>query len=241
MAVGEGAVVLTVEVLAGVLVLVVASTMVPAHAGVNLQLLAVVVVQVRTQHLTGVQTTTVPPAGILFLVVEVAHQHKAHIIGKAATHAARGVAMLSTASNIEVGHIAAIHTFLNGEVEHGLLVAVLDTRDAGLVALLVVELHILDDAHRQVLQRRLHIAQHKLLTVDQNLLNGLAVDGDITVLIDFGTRHTLDELLDGRALWRAEGIGVINQRVFLHHHLSCTTCNYRFFQQHGVCRHHQRS
>ena len=63
---------LTVEVLAGILGLVVAVTMVPADACVNLQLVPVVVVQVGAEHFARVQSATVPPAGVLLLVVEVA-------------------------------------------------------------------------------------------------------------------------------------------------------------------------
>ena len=120
--------------------------MVPTDAAVDLELLAVVVVQVAAEHLTAVQTATVPPAGILLLVVEVAGHHDTGVVGETRSHTSRGVAVLCTASQVEVGHITAVHTFLDGEVEHGLLVAVLDTGDACLVALLVVELHALYNA-----------------------------------------------------------------------------------------------
>ena len=56
--------------------------------------------------------------------------------------------MLGTAGQVEVSHVSAIHTLLDGEVEHGLLLPILNTRDTSLVALLVVELHILDDGDR---------------------------------------------------------------------------------------------
>ena len=213
--------------------------MVPAQREVGLQLLAVVVVQVQASHLVGVQSATVPPAGVLVLVVHVAHHHQAHLVGEAAGHAARGVAVLGTAGQVEVGHVAAVHTFLNSKVEHGLLIAVLNAGDAGLVALLVVELHVLDDVHGQVLQRRLDVAEHELLAVEQNLLHLLAVHGDVAVLVDLGARHALDQLLDGRALGRSVGFGVEHQRVLAHNDLGCTPRHHGLLQHHGLGRHHE--
>ena len=147
--------------------------------------------------------------------------------------------MLGTASQVEVSHVPAVHTLLDGEIEHRLLLSVLNTRDASLVALLIVELHVLDDGDRQVLQRRLHITEHELLTVEQDLLHLLAIHGDITILIHLSTRHTFDELLNGRAFRCTEGIRVIHQRVFLHHHLRSLCCDNGLFQHHALRRHPQ--
>ena len=213
--------------------------MVPAHAGVGLQLLAVVVVQVRAQRLAGVQSAAVPPAGVLVLVVGVAHQHEAGLVGEAATHGTRGIAVLRATGQVEVGHVAPVHAPLDGEVEHGLLVAVLDASDAGLVTLLLVELHVLDDAHGQVLQRRLDVAEHELLAVEQNLRHRLAVESNIAVVVDIGTRHALDELLNGRALGRADGLGIIDERVLAHHHLGGTARDHRLLQHHALGLHQQ--
>ena len=147
--------------------------------------------------------------------------------------------MLGTASQVEVGHVPAVHTLLDGEVEHRLLLSVLNTCDTSLVALLVVELHILDDGNRQVLQRRLHITEHELLTVEQDLFYLLAIHGNITVLIHLSTRHTFDEFLDGGTFGRSEGIRIIHQRIFLHHHLRSLGCDNCLFQHHAFWRHTQ--
>ena len=213
--------------------------MVPTDAAVDLEFLAIIVVEVGTEHLTAVQTATVPPAGILLFVVEVAGHHDTGIVGEARGHAARGIAVLRTTGQVEVGHVATVHALLDGEVEHGLLVTVLDTRDTGLIALLVVELHVLDDGDRQVLQRRLGIAEHELLTVDEDLLHLLAVDGDVAVLIDLSSRHAFDEFLDGRALRGAVGIGIEHERVLLDDDL-CSTARDDSLLEHDALRRHQQ-
>ena len=207
--------------------------MVPAQAEVQLQFLVVVVVQVGTHHLPCVQTATVPPARILLLIVEVSKEHDARLVGKTAGHAARGIALLRAAGKVEIGHISSVHAFLDAEVEHGLLLSVFDAGDACLVALLVVELQVLDDAHGDVLQGSLHVAEHELLAVEQYLLHLLAVDGDVAILVYFCTGNTLDEFLDGRALRRAEGLGVIHDGVLSHDDLCGPSGDDGLFQHGG--------
>ena len=147
--------------------------------------------------------------------------------------------MLCAASQVKVGHVTAIHTFLNGEVEYGLLVAVLNAGNACLVALLVVELHVLYNADGQVFQRRFNVAEHEFFAVKQNFFNLLAVDGNVSVLIDLGSWHAFDKFLDGRAFWCAVGVWVIDQRVLLDDNLCCTSCDNGFLEQHGIGRHQQ--
>ena len=85
--VGEGAVGLAVKVLAGILIGVVTVAVVPADIQVGLHLVAIVIVEVRAEHLTSIQTTTVPPACVLLLVVQVAYQHDTSLVRKTTCHA----------------------------------------------------------------------------------------------------------------------------------------------------------
>ena len=149
--------------------------------------------------------------------------------------------MLRTAGQVEVGHITAIHALLDGEVKHGFLVAVLDTGDAGLIALLVVEFHVLDDGDGQVLQRRLRVAKHEFLTIDEDFLHLLAVDGDISVLVDLGTGHSLDQFLDGGALRRAVGVRIKDERILLDYYLGCAACDDGLFEHNALGRHQERA
>ena len=149
--------------------------------------------------------------------------------------------MLRTCSQIEVRHIATVHTLLDGEVDNRLLLTILNTRDTRLVALLVVELHVLDNVDGDVLQGCFYVAKHKLLAIKQNLLHRFAIDGDITVLIDLGTGDALDEFLDRRTLGRTVGIWIIDQRILFDNDLCGTTCHNSFFQQDGLRRHEQHT
>ena len=236
-AVAKGAVGLGIEVLGRCLVEVVAITMVPAHRGINLQFLAIIVIEVRTQHLTGIQSATVPPTGILLLIIKVTHQHKAHLVGKTRTHATRSIAVLRTARNVEIGHVATVHTLLDGEVDDGLLVAVFNTRNTCLIGLLVVELHVLDDIHRDIFQGSLNVTQHELLTIKQDFLDHLAIDGDVAILVNLSTRDALNQFLNGRAFGCTVGIWIIHQRILLDDNLGSTPRDHHLFQ-HGRLRRH---
>ena len=147
--------------------------------------------------------------------------------------------MLGAAGKVEVGHISAVHAFLDREVEHGLLLAVVDARNARLVRLLVVELQVLDDADGDVLERRLHIAEHELLAVEQNLLHLLAVDGDFAVLVDIGTGNAFDELLDGRTFRGAVGLGIVDDGILAYDDLRGTASDDGLLEQDALRLHQQ--
>ena len=147
--------------------------------------------------------------------------------------------MLCTTGEVEVGHIAAIHALLDSEVEHRLLVAVFDACDACLVALLVVELHVLDDGDGQVLQRRFRIAEHELLAVDEDFLYLLTVDGDVAILVHLGTGHAFNQLFYRRALRGAISLRTIDQRVFPNDYGCSAPRDDGFLQHHALRRHQQ--
>ena len=94
-----------------------------------------------------------------------------------------------------------------------------------LLAKEVVELQILDDVHWYILQGRLHVAQHKLLAVEQYLRHLLAVDRDLAVLIHLSAGYPLDQFLNGRSLRSAKGVWIIDQGVLFYNDLSYTGCD----------------
>ena len=234
MAVSEGTRGLTVEVLDSSLCLVVAVTVVPTEAEVHLQLVVVVVVQIGAEHLSGIQSATVPPACVLLFIVEIAKQDEASLVGETTGHSPRSIAVLRSSGKVEVSHVATVHALLDTEIEHGLFLTVLDASDACLVTLLVIEFQVLDNAYGNVLQGCLHIAEHELLTVEQDLLHLLAVDGDITILVDLCTGDALDELLYGRTLRCTESLGVVHDGVFADDNLCGTSCDDGLLQHRGL-------
>ena len=142
--------------------------------------------------------------------------------------------MLRACGEIDVGHDTLVHATLDAEVEHGLLLTVLNAADAREVALLVVGLDTVDDVRRQVLEGRLRVARHELLTIDEDLLDLLAIDLDGTVVADLSARQTLDELLDNRALGRAERARVIYKGIGLERHLRGMSRHRGAFQHDGI-------
>ena len=199
--------------------------MVPAHAAAQFQAVGILIVGVQTHHLRSLQAVA-PATAEASAAATAAEAHVADVVGlgeahqphravEAGSHQAARIALLGAQSGVDVGEGAAVHAALQSEVEHHLLLAVVDARDAGLVALLVVGLHALHNRCGQVLDGRLRVAGHELLAVDLNLLHLLADDGDGAVIADLGTRQFLHQLLDDGAFWRLVGAGVINQGILL--------------------------
>ena len=193
--------------------------MVPVHAGLGNEEVGLLVVVVKHTRLGSVQTAaahatataeataaTAAEAHVIG-IVGVEHTHQAMVAAHHHAKQASGIAVFRTRSQVGIGHRTAVHAGTQSEVEHGLLVTVVDTRDTGQVALLVVGADTLDDAGRQVLQCCLGIAE--LLVVDLDLRHLLTVDLDVTVVVDLGTRQALHQFLNDGALRRAVGIGII--------------------------------
>ena len=96
-------------------------------------------------------------------------------------------------SKVNVGEYSFVHASLDSEVEDSLLIAIVDTGDTAEVTLLVVCFDGVYYRCRQVLHCRLCIAGHEFLSVNENLLDGLTVDLDCSVVADLGARKFLHE------------------------------------------------
>ena len=145
--------------------------------------------------------------------------------------------MLRTARNVEIGHVATVHALLDGEVDNGLLIAVFNTCNTCLIGLLVVELHVLDDIHRDIFQGSLNVTQHELLTIKQDFLDHLAIDGDVAILVNLSTWDALNQFLNGRAFGCTVGIWIIHQRILLDDNLGSTPRDNHLFQHSRLRRH----
>ena len=219
--------------------------MIPAYATVELQL-GTFVVQVQTRHLRSSQTLTAhaetsaaTTAGESHVVgiVGISHQEDVHAVLHQTTEDTSGIAFLRTCSQVGIGHHTFVHASLDAEVEHRLLLTVVNTADTGQITLLVVGLDAVDDVRRQVLHGSLRVARHELLTVDQNLLHLLTIDLDGTVVAHLGTRQTTHQLLDDRTFWRTESSSIIYKGIGLQGHLGGLTSNRSTFQHDGVGLH----
>ena len=225
--------------------------MVHIHAGLGNNQLRLLIVDVNHTglgsiqataahaHATAETTATTAAHSLVVGVVGVEHTHHTVVVAHIHTEQTARIALLSTVAQIGIYHRTAVHTGTDTEVEHGLLVTIVDTRDTGQVALLIIGADLLDDAGGEVLQSRIGITE--VLTIDLDLRHLLTVDGDITVLVDLGTRHTLHQFLNDGALGHAIGVGIEDQGVALRLHLGEVGRHGGTLQHDGVGLHLDRT
>ena len=98
--------------------------------------------EVAAYHLAGSQSTAAPateaaPAAVAGIVgiAENSHAPVLHETGEVQVSA---VAALGAVASIDVQTPSLTHTFLNSKVKHSLLLAVIYSRDTGVVALAIV-------------------------------------------------------------------------------------------------------
>ena len=200
--------------------------MVPANGAIELDHILLLVVQIDGGHLRGIESlasaTSAPTATAgeahVVDVVGTDESHSPEVVLHQGTHAPARIAILGACAQVDVREHASVHAPLQAEVEHGLVLAVVNTRDAAQVALLVVGLDAFYDTRRQILDSSLGVARHELLTIDHHLLHLLAVDGNGAVVANLGSGQALHQLLDDRPLGRAIRTRIIYDGIVLGRH-----------------------
>ena len=202
--------------------------MVPSYRTVQRERLAVLVIEVRGSHVGRVETvashsersaSAATGESHVAGVVERTEAHHAQLGIEVSAHQPLGVSVVRAVGEVGIGEDTLVHAALNAEVEYGLFVAVVNAGDLGKVALLVIRLHLVDDAGGKVLHSRLGVADHKLLTVHLYLLHLLTVDGYLAVVADLRTGETLHEFFDGGTFGCAERRSIIYEGVLAERHL----------------------
>ena len=151
------------------------------------------------------------------------------------------VALMCTICSIDITEEPLFLVLLDGEVEYGPFVAVVDARDAGHIALSVVSLHFIDNLGGNVLEHQVAVVSEELLAVHKNLADVLAVEGIVAVIIYHDARQFLDEVFHHRAFRQFECIGIIGHRIVHNCHLRQfpfydSFCHYcRILAHHDVC------
>ena len=149
--------------------------MVPAEGSIELELILQLIVIVGTYHLAGIQAVATAPEtsartaaeSTVAGVIGIGKKHESVVVIEVTTHATHIIAALVTHTQVDVGNHTLVHTLLHTEIEHGLLLTIIDTGYFRKVTLLIVSLDFVDDAGRQVLQGSLGIARHKLLAIHE--------------------------------------------------------------------------
>ena len=182
--------------------------MVPADAGIKLQAVFLLVVQVEARHFRCCQTLSAASE----TTTAARESHIVDIIGTqgnknlqvGALHTSKdttAITMTGSCRQVGIHHISFIHTPLDTEVQHGLLLTIVDTTDTGKVTLLVISPHPLNDRRRQVFHCRLRVTRHELLTVNQDFLHFLTIDGHLTSVIHLCARQFTHQFLYDRSFW----------------------------------------
>ena len=225
----------------------IAVAVVPETAQVYLDLVLDLIVVVHTEHLGSIQSvvaasSATPSAcageSVVVYIVGIAEEHEAVVAVEVGTHQFLAISAVRTYGEVDVGEDTLVHTFLEAEIKHRILLTVVDTGNACQVTLLLVGFHLFHDRRGEILHGYLGVAGHKLLAVHQNLLHLLAVVGNLAVLVDGHAGQALDQFLDGRALGCAERRAIVYKGVFLYRHLHGLSHHLCLFQHDGIGLHH---
>ena len=134
--------------------------MIPAKRGIELELVLQLIVIVGSYHLAGIQTVGTAPEpsarttateSTVAGIIGIGKEHESVVVIEITTHTTHIVAALVAYTQVDVGNQALVHTLLHTEVEHGLLLAVIDSGYLREITLLIIRLDLVDDAGRQVL------------------------------------------------------------------------------------------
>ena len=152
----------------------------------------------------------------LRLVGEAAYEGVALIPEFALRAVARGKVGPDSAEH--VAEQAAHHSGLHGEVDHRLLLTVVDSRELGLLRLLLDDLELVDHLGGDVLGCELGVVEEEGLAVDGDLGDGLAVGGYGAVFGHLHSGELLEQVLEHVVVGGAERGRVIFYGVFLDYH-----------------------
>ena len=216
--------------------------MVPSDTGIKFKAVFLLVVQIESQHLgcrqslsssTEAATATTGESHIIHVVGT--HGDKYLQVG--ALHSCKDSATITTARSccqVGIHHISPVHATLDTEVENSFLLTIVNTAHSRQITLLVIGSYALNDRGGQVLHGSLRVACHKFLTVNQNFLHLLTVNGYLSIVVHLGTRQFLHQFLHYGALRCAVSRGIIYKGVFLQRHLGSLTSHRGTLQHDGI-------
>ena len=217
--------------------------MVPSHRSIDLQQVRLLIVDVDTKHLRGVQTcvstseTATAAEATVARIVSVSKGPDGYFVIIVHAHEACRIAIVRTYGDIVVGHEAFVHATLHRKVKCGLLVAIVDAGDTAEIALLIIDLDTFNDARGQVLECGLSVAGHEFLAADLHLFHFFTIDGNLTIVVNLGTRDAFHQFFCHRTLRNAVSRRVIDKGVFLQNHLLSQSRHLGTLQHNGITLH----
>ena len=164
--------------------------------------------EVYTQHFRCSKSVVPAPArrtatarkALVVHVIGRTHYRHLGFVHEAVQHKAAHIAVFRPSGHVGITEPTLVHAFLYGQVEHRLLLTVVNTGDTCQIGLLVVGFQLLYHIYRQVLQTGLYVSTEELLAVDHNLRQVLTVDFHITLVVNLRTGQLLHQLLEHGSL-----------------------------------------
>ena len=178
--------------------------MVPAHRTVPRKSCSIIIVEVGAKHLRSIKSihATSPDATSATMrshiigIIKRSESHNTHIASESSTHKTLRISVFGAICKVGISKHTTVHTLLQTKVKHRLLITVVNASNLCKVAFLVVSLNLVNNVCWQILHGSLGIAHHKLLAIYLNLLNFLAINRYLAIVIYLGTRQTLHKFLN---------------------------------------------
>ena len=196
---------------------------VTAHTEVIILLAADVEVEARILRRSDATVTTealetarcpVAEAQVVHIVAT-AQQGQLVAVAEVVDHHVTRITLVGAIAGIDGAKPAVVHALLDGEVDDGLVLAIIHARESCQVALAVDDLQLVNHLGRDVLAGYRGVVAEELLAVDENLFHLLAVGGDLAVTADLDAGQTLQEVLDHSVGLRLIGVGIELNGVLL--------------------------
>ena len=130
-------------------------------------------------------------------------------------HDIAGIAVVGSIAGVDRAKPSVGHAGLDGEVDHGLVLAVIHSCESCQVALAVDDLQLVDHVGRDVLAGHGGVIGKEFLAVDEYLLDLFAIGGDLAVAAHLHAGQALEQVLNHGIGLGLVGVGVKLDGVLL--------------------------
>ena len=123
------------------------------------------------------------------------------------------VTFVGTVPAFNITHQTAIIFALQLHIHHVVFLLDIMANEFTLFGTLVKDFQFLHGVVGQVVEHYLVLSLEEVLTVQREIVHLLAVDIDVSVVLEFGTGHLTNQSVEHRTFWQVKGGGIIHQRV----------------------------
>ena len=216
------------------------------HITAHTQDLLVAHVEVHTECLRGGETLiaaeTAEAVAVavgeseLIHVVEVSEESDLVIIPETVDIELTEIVAVGAVTTFGTAEPSVLHPFLYGQVDDGLLLTVIHTRQTREITLAVHNLKFVDHLHRKVLGCHFRVVGKKFLAVKQYLGHGLTIGGNRSVGTHLHAGKTFEKILDHGVGLSLIGVGIVFHRILHHLYLGLDTGHSHFAKRDTTLR-----